>query len=90
MPLLHSAALLRSRELLRSARVPAIMLLAAAALGLIAANSSFSELPPILFDALFSHLTTRTVMLGQGGDAATFRPLIAELIELVVARVERR
>lgn len=39
MPLLHSAALLRSRELLRSARVPAIMLLAAAALGLIAANS---------------------------------------------------
>jgi hypothetical protein len=47
-------------------------------------------LPQILFDAVFSHLTTRTVMLGQGGDAATFRPLIAELIELVVARVERR
>jgi hypothetical protein len=29
-------------------------------------------------------------MLGQGGNAATFRPLIAELIELVVARVARR
>ncbi|MBB5369877.1 MULTISPECIES: TetR/AcrR family transcriptional regulator [unclassified Janthinobacterium] len=57
--------------------------------GRIAAETSFSNLPQILFDAVFSHLTTRTVMLGQGGDAATFRPLIAELIELVVARVER-
>lgn len=58
--------------------------------GRIAPDTSFSNLPQILFDAVFSHLTTRTVMLGQGGDAATFRPLIAELIELVVARVERR
>ena len=58
--------------------------------GRIAPDTSFSNVPQILFDAVFSHLTTRTVMLGQGGDAATFRPLIAELIELVVARVARK
>ena len=57
--------------------------------GRIADGTAFSSLPQILFDAVFSHLTTRTVMLGQGGNAATFRPLIAELIELVVARVAK-
>ena len=56
--------------------------------GLIAANSSFSELPPILFDALFSHLTTRTVMLGQTCTAKAFAPMINELIALVVRRLK--
>ena len=58
--------------------------------GRIAPDISFSNLSQILFDPVFSHLTTRTIMQGQGGSAATFRPLIAELIVMVVARVARR
>ena len=56
--------------------------------GLIAADTSLSELPPILFDALFSHLTTRTVMLGQTCTAQAFEPMINELITLVTQRLK--
>ena len=56
--------------------------------GVIATDASTSELPTILFDALFSHLTTRTVMLGQTCTANAFQPIIQELIGLVMRRLQ--
>ena len=56
--------------------------------GVIATDASTSELPTILFDALFSHLTTRTVMLGQTCTANAFQPMIQELIGLVMRRLQ--
>ena len=52
--------------------------------GVIATDASTCELPAILFDTLFSHLTTRTVMLGQTCTANAFQPMIQELIALVI------
>jgi hypothetical protein len=56
--------------------------------GAIATDASTSEVPAILFDALFSHLTTRTVMLGQTCTAKAFQPMIQELIALVMRRLQ--
>ena len=57
--------------------------------GTVAADASLSELPHVLFDALFSHLTTRTVMLGQHCTAEAFRPMIDELTGLVLRRLQQ-
>ena len=56
--------------------------------GVIATDASTCELPAILFDTLFSHLTTRTVMPGQTCTANAFQPMIQELIALVMRRLQ--